>query len=456
MIECRYPDGRLVREHALVWFRDGRIARWAGVQAWDEAPAPFAATVFADITATMTTVLAALGDRLGLFRSLARDGAASSAELAERAAVSERYTREWLHGMTAAGYLERAGERFALPASHADVLAAEDGPSGAYEALTGELAMLDQIAEAFVSGSGVALAAYPPATFAGQRRVSLPWYRHELVQQWIPAAGLHERLAAGACVADVGCGSGEALIALATAYPRSTFTGFDSFAPVLERARAAAQAAQVNDRVQFELLDAADGLPDTYDVDHRLRRPPRRRRSRRAPARDRPRAAPRGDVPAPRAQLRRRPRRERRPARHAALRHQPPLLPADLTAQRQPRPRHLRLPTGARARALHAGRVRARRARGDRESHERALRGASPGDARPLTCGARKDADARVVAPGAQAAGGADGEVADPSVIAPWRRRVRRSSKVRVWCDGMVPAVKQAVRPDIRAPRADA
>jgi SAM-dependent methyltransferase len=268
-IECRYPDGRRVREHALVWFRDGRIARWEGVQAWDEPPTPFAATVFADITATMTTVLAALGDRLGLFRSLARDGAATSAELAARASVDERYAREWLHGMTAAGYLERAGERFALPGSHADVLAAEAGPSfvaGAYEALAGELAMLDDIAGAFRSGSGVALAAYPPATFAGQRRVSLPWYRHALVQHWIPSAGLHERLAAGVDVADVGCGAGEALIALAAAYPRSTFTGYDSFAPALERARTAAQAAQVEERVRFALLDAADGLSDTYDV----------------------------------------------------------------------------------------------------------------------------------------------------------------------------------------------
>ncbi|WP_053227739.1 methyltransferase [Solirubrobacter soli] len=269
VIECRYPDGRLVREHALVWFRGGRIARWHGVQAWDEPPTPFAATVFGDIAATMTTVLAVLGDRLGLFRSLARDGAASSSELAARASVSERYAREWLRGMTAAGYLERAGERFVLPRSHVDVLAAEAGPSfvaGAYEALGGELAMLDHITRAFRSGAGVALADYPSATFDGQRRVSLPWYRHELVQEWIPAAGLHQRLAAGAHVADVGCGAGEALIALAAAYPRSTFVGYDSFPTVIEHARAAAEAAQVGDRVRFESLDAAAGLPDTYDV----------------------------------------------------------------------------------------------------------------------------------------------------------------------------------------------
>ena len=33
---CTYPDGRQVVEHALVTLRDGKIARWDGVQAWDD------------------------------------------------------------------------------------------------------------------------------------------------------------------------------------------------------------------------------------------------------------------------------------------------------------------------------------------------------------------------------------------------------------------------------------
>lgn len=33
---CTYPDGRRVVEHALLTLRDGKIARWEGVQAWDE------------------------------------------------------------------------------------------------------------------------------------------------------------------------------------------------------------------------------------------------------------------------------------------------------------------------------------------------------------------------------------------------------------------------------------
>jgi ketosteroid isomerase-like protein len=34
-LTCTYPTGEQVVEHALVEIRDGRIARWSGVQAWD-------------------------------------------------------------------------------------------------------------------------------------------------------------------------------------------------------------------------------------------------------------------------------------------------------------------------------------------------------------------------------------------------------------------------------------
>ena len=70
----------------------------------------FAGKVLGDLAGTMATVLAILGDRLGLFDALAMAGPATSFELAERAGVSERDTREWLHGMHAAGYLEHDRE----------------------------------------------------------------------------------------------------------------------------------------------------------------------------------------------------------------------------------------------------------------------------------------------------------------------------------------------------------
>jgi ketosteroid isomerase-like protein len=35
-VTCTYPTGEQVVEHALIEIRDGRIARWSGVMAWDE------------------------------------------------------------------------------------------------------------------------------------------------------------------------------------------------------------------------------------------------------------------------------------------------------------------------------------------------------------------------------------------------------------------------------------
>jgi ketosteroid isomerase-like protein len=34
-LTCTYPNGGRVVEHALLELRDGRIARWSAVQAWD-------------------------------------------------------------------------------------------------------------------------------------------------------------------------------------------------------------------------------------------------------------------------------------------------------------------------------------------------------------------------------------------------------------------------------------
>jgi SnoaL-like domain len=35
-VVCTYPDGKQVIEHTLLTVREGKIARWSGVQAWDE------------------------------------------------------------------------------------------------------------------------------------------------------------------------------------------------------------------------------------------------------------------------------------------------------------------------------------------------------------------------------------------------------------------------------------
>src|SRR5262249_14130325 len=69
-----------------------------------------------------------IGDRLGLYRSLARRGPMTSAQLAAETRAGERYVREWLEQQAVGGFLEvddpaqpADARRYALPDGHAEV-----------------------------------------------------------------------------------------------------------------------------------------------------------------------------------------------------------------------------------------------------------------------------------------------------------------------------------------------
>jgi SAM-dependent methyltransferase len=242
-------------------------------QTIDEAKlGAFMEHVLGDAAGLMASTLATLGDRLGLFKALGAEGPMTSAELAAATDANERYVREWLRGMHAAAYvdLDRDTSRFSLPPEHAQVLAAEGGPAflgGAFQLTFGYLRTIERLTEAFRSGGGVPQSAYPTETWEGMGRFSRSFYDNLLVQQWLPLAdGVVPRLKQGASWADIGCGSGIALIRLAEAFPASTFVGYDNFEGQLQLARRAAADAGVSDRVRFELLDAASGLPGQFDV----------------------------------------------------------------------------------------------------------------------------------------------------------------------------------------------
>jgi 2-polyprenyl-3-methyl-5-hydroxy-6-metoxy-1,4-benzoquinol methylase len=68
--------------------------------------------------------------------------------------------------------------------------------------------------------------------------------------------GLPALLAAGARVADIGCGTGHAVVVMARAYPTSTFVGYDTSEPALQRARAEAEQAGIPNAT-FEQRDVA-------------------------------------------------------------------------------------------------------------------------------------------------------------------------------------------------------
>jgi len=232
----------------------------------------FVHKVLGDTSATMTTLLASIGDRLGLFKDLAANGPGTSAELARRTGTNERYVREWLGGMTTSGYLEYdpPSRRFSLPAEHAAAVAAEGGPfffGGVYEMIPALAAVMDQVTEAFRKGGGVRQVNYPSEMWDGLERFTASWFNNLLLQQWVPAMPIvQSKLKRGARVADVGCGRGRALIKLAQAFPASKYFGYDVYGPAVEEATARAKTAGVHDRVTFQQLDVSNGLPSQYDV----------------------------------------------------------------------------------------------------------------------------------------------------------------------------------------------
>ncbi|MFQ5700062.1 MAG: class I SAM-dependent methyltransferase [Myxococcota bacterium] len=183
-----------------------------------------------------------LGDRLGLYRALEGAGPLTARELAERTGLAERWLLEWLRGQAAARLLEiHEGDRFCLTPEGAAVLADEEDSlafaAGAFsEPLGGEL--VERLAEAFRTGVGISYQDLGPHAAHRTERMLGPWVRHSLVPQIIPALeGVASRLESGACAADVGCGAGVALLAMAEAYPRSEFHGYDPCAHAIERAR---------------------------------------------------------------------------------------------------------------------------------------------------------------------------------------------------------------------------
>lgn len=232
----------------------------------------FVRKALGDISSTTAVIMAMIGDRLGLFKALGDSSPTNSQELATRAGVNERYAREWLGGMAAAGYLEYdpSSQRFSLPPEHAMVLAQEGGPkfvAGAYQVLLGMLGPFDQLLQAFQNGGGVHQSAYGDNLWDGLERFSGGWFENLLLPEWIPAMpAVQAKLEAGATVADVGCGRGRAIIKLAQEFPNSSFTGFDVFPPSIKQATANAQAAGVVDRVSFQQLDVNDGLPQQFDI----------------------------------------------------------------------------------------------------------------------------------------------------------------------------------------------
>lgn len=225
-----------------------------------------------DLSAGYGGAMVSIGDKLGLYGAMAGAGPLTAAEVAARAGCAERYVREWLNAQAAGGYVtyHPVGSCYELTPEQAAVFADRDSPyfvPTAWEVPASMFLDEDATIAAFRTGAGVAWGDHHPRMHHGVAGFYRNGYRASLAGEWIPALdGVADALTAGGRVADVGCGHGHSTIAMAEAFPRSTFHGVDAHPESIAAARANAEGAGVDDRTSFAVADARGLAGDGYDL----------------------------------------------------------------------------------------------------------------------------------------------------------------------------------------------
>jgi len=225
-----------------------------------------------DLGAVMHAATIVVGDRLGLYKALARDGPGNADELAARTETDPRYVREWLCAQAASGYVnyDAQQQRFYLTPEQALALTVEGGPAfipGAFEIAVAQFKAIPKMTSAFRTGLGLGWHEHDDALFRGTERFFRPGYAANLASSWIPSlAGVEARLRKGAVAADVGCGHGASTLIMAEAFPASRFIGFDYHEPSIHHAREAAKRAGLQDRVSFDVAPAKAFPGRDYDL----------------------------------------------------------------------------------------------------------------------------------------------------------------------------------------------
>ena len=228
-------------------------------------------SVMENVSASAILPLMRIGDELGLFTALAEAGPCSSQAFADAAGIDERYAREWLHALCAAGYCSHDDDftAFHLSAEQQAVFADEDSKAlmiGAFDILVGNVHGIDAITEAFKTGDGVNYGDFHACVFKGTARFFKPSYKSNLLEKWMPKIpAATEKLEAGGRLCDVGCGKGLSTLLLAEHYPKASFVGIDIHEPSIDEANEEADQAGLSDRLCYDAADA-ESYGGDYDI----------------------------------------------------------------------------------------------------------------------------------------------------------------------------------------------
>lgn len=250
------------------------------VQRDPDALRRFSGQVSASVVGGLNCALTLLGDQLGLYKGLADIGPTDSAELAEITNLSERWVREWLYQQACIGQVsyDEKQKLFSLTPEAEAVLADEYHPAylgGMFHSVVAMFETIDGLPDCFRTGIGQSFDDKGESCACGIERMSRKFQADHLVPDLLPGLdGMLERLQQGAVVADVGCGGANATIAMAKAFPDSTFIGYDISMHALNRARHNIQSAGVTNVKLCNPIDhplPEDGSLDfitTFDVIH--------------------------------------------------------------------------------------------------------------------------------------------------------------------------------------------
>mgnify|MGYP000471634446 CR=1 FL=1 len=231
----------------------------------------------------LTAAMISLGMRLGLYAALDDGGAASSDELAARTGLHERWLREWLYQQASARILEHDGGRFSLPPEARAYLSDERSLSymgSSFLPLPHRIAAVDELPESFRTGIGMSWDDRGAEASQWTELLFRNWYEQVLVPGALPLLeGAIARLEAGTRVADIGCGTGIALLTMARAFPASSCHGYEISEHALGQARENARAGSITNatfhNVREEPLrgDHSFGLITTFDCLHDMTDP---------------------------------------------------------------------------------------------------------------------------------------------------------------------------------------
>lgn len=244
----------------------------------------FAQRMLSAINDGALMLMTSIGHRTGLFDQLAQMPPATSNQIAEQAGLNERYVREWLGAMVTGGVMvyHPGTRQYHLPQEHADWLTRAAGPNNMastaqWVAVLG--AVEDEVTDAFTHGRGVPYSSYHRfhEVMAAESAATVVDALDEHILPLLP--GIEARLRRGISVADVGCGSGLAMVHLAERFPESRFAGIDFSEEAIAHARGIADKRGLQN-VAFYAQDAAQWQPTaefdlvfTFDAIHDQARP---------------------------------------------------------------------------------------------------------------------------------------------------------------------------------------